>query len=336
MRKRARGLLAVTAGALLLAPAPPAAAAGDPLPTREEIQAVYPDQVNRFSFPPSDFSVRSAVASWTRLSVTTFATPRDERAGRAVHIDPATLPVEHLQVYQRTGPAGAVEYQVLQEVVAGPTNYFPVFRGTPGAFSFADSVTEPGPGQLTCRTLREFLACRVIRLAPRRVSYQTFQAADPSAGPAPTDRELHALFADQRSHWSFVPPAVTPWTLAEHWRRIAQIQFDVGADELVVEPEVINPIPKELRLFTRTVRHRTEVGIIEWADRTSQGGGELLNLFPDFSGDLRRWVFYDTNAIPGFTYQETCRRLHKGATDFLLCRTILQGAAVFYQTYIRA
>jgi hypothetical protein len=335
MRMCVRTLLVASAAGLLVGPAP-AAFAADPLPTREEIQAQYPDQVNRFSFPPSDFTVRSAASSWSRLSMITFVTPRDERADRPVHIDPATLPTESLQVNQRTDPGGAVEYQIVQDVVGRPTNFFPPFRGTPTSFSFVDSVTEPGPDRLTCRTLREFLACRVIRLARHRVSYQTFRAVGAAAGRSPTDRELLALFADQRSRWSFVPPDVSPWTLAAHWRRVAQIAFDAGADELVVDPDVIDPIPKELRLFTRTVRHHAEVGLIEWADRSSLGGGELLNLFPDFSGDLHRWVFYDTNAIPGFTYQETCRPLRKGETDFLLCRTILQGQAAFYQTYVRA
>jgi hypothetical protein len=335
MRKPARASWIVAVAAVLLAPAPGAAAA-DQLPTRAEIQALYPDQVNRFSFPPSGYPVRTPVASWTRLSELTFGTPRDERIGRAVHVDPTALPAEQLRIYQRTNPSGGIEYLLIQEVTAGPTNFFPVFRGRPAAFSFADDVTEPGHGWLTCRPLRGFLACREIQLAPRGVSYQTFRATGAAPAPAPTDRQLRALFADQRSHWSFVPPDATPWVLAVHWRRVAQIAFDAGADELVAEPEVINPIPKELRLFTRTVRHHTEVGLIEWADRSSVGGGELLNLFPDFSGDVRRWVFYDTNAIPGATYQETCRGLRKGDTDFLLCRTILQGLAAFYQTYVLA
>lgn len=332
MRKSAGVFATAAAVAVLLAPVPGAAAE---LPTRAEIQAQYPDQLNRFSFPPSGFTLRTPVASWTRLSEVTFANPRDERLGRAVHVDPTRLAGEQLRLYQRTDPAGALEYLLVQEVATGPTNFFPVFRGTPAAFSFDDQVTEPGEGWLTCRTLREFLACREIQLVPHRVSYQTFQLATAPTTPAPTDRELRRLFADQRGRWSFRPPDATAWTLAAHWRRVAQIAFDASADERTAEPELVNPIPKELRLFTRTVHNHTEVGLVEWADRAPLGGGELLNLFPDFSGDLQRWVFYDTNAIPGATYQETCRGLRKDDTDFLLCRTILQGQAAFYQTYVR-
>jgi hypothetical protein len=319
---------------MLLAPAVPAGA-DDPLPTRAEIQALYPDLVNHYSFPPSGYTLRVPVADWMRLSVVTFGTPWDERAGHGMHTDPATLPAEELRLYRRTNPAGRAEYLAIEDVAAKPTNLFPVFHGTQAAFTFVDSVTEPRPESLTCRTVRGFLACRVIRPARGGVSYQTFAAAGGPAAMQPTDRQLRALFADQRSRWSFAAPDVTPWTLVVHWRRVAQIQFAAGTDELVAEPEIIDQIPKELRLFTRTVRGRSQVGLIEWADRSGIGGGELLNLFPDFAGDVHEWIFYDTNAIPGATYQETCRGLAKAGTDFLLCRTILQGEAVFYQTYVQ-
>jgi hypothetical protein len=338
MRWTLRGLAAV--GVVLVVPAAPAVAE-DRLPNRTEIQALFADHLNRYDFPPSDVPLWVSVAAWARVAKLVFRTPGDERAGRPSRIDPALLPAQRLTVYQRSGRS-RVDYQVIREVVtgveryAGPTTFFPVIRGTPGSFTFFDSVTEPGPARLTCRTVRQFLACRAIQLEPREVSYQTFRPLGGATGPEPADRELLARFADQRSHWSFRPDPATPWTVDAHWRRVAQIQFEAGTDETVVDPEIIDPIPKELWLLTRTVRHRTEVGIIEWADRSRFGEGELLNPFPDFAGNRERWVFYDTGAIPGFDYQETCRPFRQGTTDFLLCRTILQGSAAFYQTYRRA
>jgi len=340
MRRSVYGSAVATVGAVLMAPAAPAVA-DDGLPSRTEIQALFADQLNRYDFPPSDVPLWVSAAAWARVSKLVFRTPPDERAGRPVRVDPATLPAQWLTVYQRSSPS-RVDYQVIREVgtggahFTGPTTFFPVVRGTPDSFTFFDRVTEAGPARLTCRTVREFLACRAIRLEPREVSYQTFRPLAGAAGPEPSDRELLARFADQRSHWSFRPVPDTPWTVDAHWRRVAQIQFEAGADETVVDPEIIDPIPKELWLLTRMVRHRAEIGIIEWADRSRFGEDELLNPFPDFAGDRERWVFYDTGAIPGFNYQETCRPFRKATTDFLLCRTILQGTSAFYQTYLPA
>jgi hypothetical protein len=147
-----------------------------------------------------------------------------------------------------------------------------------------------------------------------------------------------ARFGDLRRSWSYAVPRVTAWRQVEQWRRVAAIQFTAGADERVVEPFVIDPVPieKQLWLFTRTVHGRTEVGIVGWVDRSPLGGGEVLNPFPVFAGGLRRLVFYDTGVLAGLNYQESCRRFRKVGADYLLCRTILQGAAVFYQTYVRA
>jgi hypothetical protein len=304
------------------------------LPTRAEFQAVFADQLNRFAFPPSEVSAWSVADIWTRQAVLAFATPAAERAGHGVPVDPATLPATELRVLQRSGPVGPA-YQVVQQVAGALTNYLPVFHGSRSSFTFDDSVT--GPARLTCRRIGQYLACRAIEPAARRVSYQTFGPAAGTPEPAPSKRALLARFAGRRS-WAYAAAPVTAWRPAVSWRRVAAMQFTAGTDERVAEPFVINPvpIPKELWLFRRLVAGRTQVGIVAWVDRAPVGGTALLNLFPVFTGDLHRFVFYDTGVLIGQNYQETCRRYWTDGTEYLLCRTILQGQAVFYQTYLRA
>lgn len=326
--------LAIGLLALAVIGTPPAVA--QDLPTNQETLNVLRDQWGRTTFPPTGVGDWTTTSHWTRVRQHLFPPGTNEFTGKPVEI--RDLKPRTLELFARETPKG-VERGIIEDVTeAGGSvthNYFPPFRGRPDAFVFYNDVTRAGEYQERCRTLRDFLLCRVIR-PDGGVYYQVNAATGTRPGRLPSVRRMLAVFRDQWGRDRFRPTGIGAWNRISAWNRVRTLFFAPGTNEFT-SPGVESPgVPLRFELYRRTLPGgKVQYGVFHIAPEVP-----AFTRFPVFRGDPEAFTFYVVNTpeenpgAPVGEFEETCRVLHRDGDAFLICRTITPDGGIDYQTAV--